>query len=388
MMITIAAIFGTRPDTIKMAPVLSALRNHQHEFRVITIATAQHRQMLDQVLDIFKIKVNYDLNIMKPRQSIAHVVMSALEKLDTSFRKIMPDLVLVQGDTSTTFVGSLAAFYHKIPVGHIEAGLRTDDKYRPFPEEINRRLTTSLTDLHFVPTQTARQALLAENVPKEMIFLTGNTVIDALLATVKERHRFRDPFLETLTKECRRLKKRIILITCHRRENWGRPMHDVCVAVKKLSARYPDAVFLFPVHLNPVVREVVFPILGGLDNVVLIEPLEYESFVNLMNQSFIILTDSGGIQEEAPALGKPVLVLREVTERPEAVDAGTARLVGLEEGKILREASRLLDSPAAYRKMARAANPYGDGKATWRIIETLRWYFGFRKRKAPEFQGR
>jgi len=385
-MVKIAAIFGTRPDTIKMAPVLSALQSHPREFRLITIATAQHRQMLDQVLDIFKIKVNYDLNIMRPRQPISHVVMSALDKLDASFRKIMPDMVLVQGDTSTTFVGSLAAFYHKIPVGHIEAGLRTDDKYRPFPEEINRRLTSSLADLHFAPTQTARQALLSENVPEEKIFLTGNTVIDALLATVKERPRFKDPFLETLTGECRRSKKPIILITCHRRENWGKPMQQVCNAIKKLSDRYRDVIFIFPVHLNPVVREVVFPILGGLDNVILIEPLEYESFVNLMNQSRFVLTDSGGVQEEAPALGKPVLVLREVTERPEAVEAGTVKLVGLEERKIFAEVSRLLDSSAAYQRMATATNPYGDGKAAWRIVEILRRHFGLRKRRVPEFR--
>jgi UDP-N-acetylglucosamine 2-epimerase (non-hydrolysing) len=384
--VKIAAIFGTRPDTIKMAPVLSVLQAHRHEFRLITIATAQHRQMLDQVLDIFKIRVNYDLNIMRRRQPISHVVMSALDKLDASFRKIMPDMVLVQGDTSTTFVGSLAAFYHKIPVGHIEAGLRTDDKYRPFPEEINRRLTSSLADLHFAPTQTARQALLSENIPEERIFLTGNTVIDALLATVKGRTRFKDPFLETLTRECRRLKKPIILITCHRRENWGEPMRQVCNAIKKLSDRYRDVIFVFPVHLNPIVREVVFPILGGLDNVILIEPLEYESFVNLMNQSRFVLTDSGGVQEEAPALGKPVLVLREVTERPEAVETGTVKLVGLEERKIFAEASRLLDSSAAYRKMATATNPYGDGKAAWRIVEILRRHFGFRTRKVPEFQ--
>lgn len=386
-MVKIAAIFGTRPDTIKMAPVLSVLQTHPHEFRLITIATAQHRQMLDQVLDIFKIKVNYDLNIMKPRQSISHVVMRALDRLDASFRKIMPDMVLVQGDTSTTFVGSLAAFYHKIPVGHIEAGLRTDDKYRPFPEEVNRRLTSSLADVHFAPTQTARQALLSENVPEERIFLTGNTVIDALLATVKKRSRFRDPFLEKLTRECRRAKKPIVLITCHRRENWGEPMRQVCGAIKKLSDRYRDVIFVFPVHLNPVVREVVFPILGGLHNVVLIEPLEYESFVNLMNQSHFILTDSGGVQEEAPSLGKPVLVLREVTERPEAVEAGTVKLIGLEERRIFTEASHLLDSPATYQKMATATNPYGDGKAAWRIVEILRRHFGFRKRRVPEFRG-
>jgi UDP-N-acetylglucosamine 2-epimerase (non-hydrolysing) len=386
-MIKIVAIFGTRPDTIKMVPVLFALRKYPREFRTITVATAQHREMLDQVLRLFKIRVNQDMNIMMPRQSISGVVIRALEKLDTSFRKIKPDLVLVQGDTTTTFVGSLAAFYHRVPVGHVEAGLRTDDKYQPFPEEINRRLTSSLTDLHFAPTETARKALLAENVVPERIFLTGNTVIDALLATVKKTHRFSDPLLETLVKERRRSKRRIVLITCHRRENWGGPMLQVCSAIKKLSLRYRDTVFIFPVHLNPAVREVVFPLLGGLDNVLLIEPLEYAPFVHLMNESYLILTDSGGVQEEAPALGKPVLVLREVTERPEAIKAGTVKLVGLDERRIVKEASRLMDSAASYRKMANATNPYGDGKAAWRIVEILRRHFGLRKGRVPEFHG-
>jgi UDP-N-acetylglucosamine 2-epimerase (non-hydrolysing) len=386
-MIKIVAVFGTRPDTIKMAPVLFALRKYPSEFRTITVATAQHREMLDQVLRLFKIRVNQDMNIMMPRQSISGVVIRALEKLDMSFRKIKPDLVLVQGDTTTTFVGSLAAFYHRIPVGHIEAGLRTDDKYQPFPEEINRRLTSSLTDLHFAPTETARKALLAENVVPERIFLTGNTVIDALIATVKKTHRFADPRLETLVRERRRSKGRIVLITCHRRENWGRPMQQVCSAIRKLSLRYPDVMFVFPVHLNPVVREVVFPFLGGLNNVLLIEPLGYAPFVHLMNESYLILTDSGGVQEEAPSLGKPVLVLREVTERPEAIKAGTVKLVGLDERRIVSEASRLMDSAASYRKMANATNPYGDGKAAWRIVEILRWHFGLRKGSVPEFRG-
>jgi UDP-N-acetylglucosamine 2-epimerase (non-hydrolysing) len=386
-MIKIVAVFGTRPDTIKMAPVLFALRNYPREFRTITIATAQHREMLDQVLRLFKIRVNQDMNIMMPRQSISGVVIRALEKLDMSFRKIKPDLVLVQGDTTTTFVGSLAAFYHRIPVGHIEAGLRTDDKYQPFPEEINRRLTSSLTDLHFAPTETARRALLAENVVPERIFLTGNTVIDALLATVKRTHRFSDPLLETLVRERRHSKGRIVLITCHRRENWGGPMLQVCSAIKRLSLRYRDVMFVFPVHLNPVVREVVFPLLGGLGNVLLIEPLEYASFVHLMSESYLILTDSGGVQEEAPALGKPVLVLREVTERPEAIKAGTVKLIGLDERRIVSESTRLMDSAASYRKMANATNPYGDGRAAWRIVEVLRWHFGLRKGRVPEFHG-
>ncbi len=385
-MVKVIAIFGTRPDTIKIAPVIEELRKFNQEFKTITIATAQHREMLDQVLNIFRIKVDYDLNIMQPRQSLAHIVMNTIGKLDRAFQKLQPDVVLVQGDTSTTFVGSLTAFYHKIPVGHIEAGLRTEDKYNPFPEEMNRRLTSSIGELHFAPTRTAKRALLSEHVPPQKIFITGNTVIDALLATVQKAYRFQNPFLQKVVEETRKLKKRLVLITSHRRENWGEPMRSACRAIKKLAERYRDVNFVFPVHLNPTVREVVFPILKRLDNVFLIEPLDYQSFVNLMNYSYLILTDSGGIQEEAPSLGKPVLVLRRVTERPEAVEAGTVKLVGLDEEKIFREASRLLENAAAYKKMASAVNPYGDGKAAWRIVQILRWHFRFRRSKPPEFQ--
>ncbi len=385
-MVKVTTIFGTRPDTIKMAPVIQELRKYNQEFKTITIATAQHREMLDQVLNTFRIKVDYDLNIMQPRQSLAHIVINTIGKLDRAFQKLQPDVVLVQGDTSTTFVGSLTAFYHKIPVGHIEAGLRTEDKYNPFPEEMNRRLTSSMAELHFAPTRTAKRALLSEHVPPQKIFITGNTVIDALFATVQKAYQFRNPLLQKVAQETGRSKKRLVLITSHRRENWGEPMRSACRAIKKLANRYRDVNFVFPVHLNPTVREVVFPILKRLDNVFLVEPLDYQSFANLMNYSYLILTDSGGIQEEAPSLGKPVLVLRKVTERPEAVEAGTVTLVGLDEQKIFREASRLLENAAAYKKMASAVNPYGDGKAAWRIVQILRWHFRFRRSKPPEFQ--
>ena len=387
MRIRIAAIFGTRPDAIKMAPVLTELQAYRDEFHTVTIATAQHREMLDQVLDIFKIRVNYDLDVMQPRQSLAYLVKSVLSKLDGVIRKIRPDLILVQGDTSTTFVASLAAFYSKIPVGHVEAGLRTEDKYRPYPEEMNRRLTTAIADFHFAPTRTARNALLAENIPAEKIYLTGNTVIDALLRTVRKDYFFSHPFLRKIVEDCRRLRRKMVLITCHRRENWGAPMAGACRAIRKLAERHREVTFIFPVHLNPVVREVVYPILKGLPNVFLTDPLEYESFVNLMNEIYLVLTDSGGMQEEAPSLGKPVLVLREVTERPEAVVAGTVKLVGMDERRIVTETSRLLDSLVAYKRMASATNPYGDGKAAWRIVQTLRRHYGFRRMRVKEFRG-
>jgi UDP-N-acetylglucosamine 2-epimerase (non-hydrolysing) len=386
-MVRVAAIFGTRPDTIKMSPVLAELKKYPREFRTIAIATAQHREMLDQVLRIFRIRVDYDLNVMRPRQPLSHIVGSSLTLLDKALRTVRPDLVLVQGDTSTTFVGSLAAFYHRIPVGHLEAGLRTDDKYRPFPEEMNRKLTGALADFHFAPTATARDALLAEKVDKERIFVTGNTVIDALLATIEDRFQFKRSPVRQILEETMRSKKRIVLITCHRRENWGAPMKSACTAIRELSSRYRNVEFLFPVHLNPIVRDIVSPMLGGIENVHLIEPLDYKSFVNLMSKSYLILTDSGGVQEEAPSLGKPVLVLREVTERPEAIQAGTVKLVGLDEKKIFSETVHLLESPKAYRRMANAANPYGDGKAAWRIVQILRWHYGFRRTRVKEFQG-
>lgn len=379
----IAVVFGTRPDTIKLAPVILALRRDP-EFRVVTIATAQHRQMLDQVLRVFRIRPTHDLNIMRRNQTLAQITRNAITGLDGLLAAEKPDLVLVQGDTTTTFVGSLAAFYRRIPVGHVEAGLRTNDRANPFPEEINRRLTTAVTDLHFAPTATARRALLREGVDPASVFVTGNTVIDALKLAVRNEHRFSDPQLNEIV----RRPGRIVLLTMHRRENWGAPMEGAARAVRRLAAERRDIHVIFPVHLNPVVRGVVYPMLAGVGNVSLIEPLDYLDFVNLMARSYLIITDSGGVQEEGPALGKPVLVLREVTERPEAVAFGTAKLVGLDEGRIHRTAKRLLADRRAYRAMAEATNPYGDGLAALRTVRVIKRYFGMRTAPFREFRPR
>ena len=379
----IAVIFGTRPDTIKLAPIILDLQKHPH-YRAINIATAQHRHMLDQVLDVFRIKPDYDLNIMEPKQSLARLTKNVIAALDDALVDCKPDMVLVQGDTTTTFVGSLAAFYRQIPVGHVEAGLRTQDKANPFPEEINRRLTSCIADLHFAPTATAKKALLREHIPSRQIFVTGNTVIDALRYSIKKTYRFSDARVNEYVREGRR----IILLTMHRRENWGLPMIGACEAVRTLAKRYPDDRFVFPVHLNPIVREVVYPILGNLKNVILIEPLPYSEFVNLMARSYLILTDSGGVQEEGPSLGKPVLVLRKVTERPEAVEYGTVKLVGLSPSKITSSAIALLDDARSYKRMASAVNPYGDGHASRRTIQVLEHFFQFTRNKPTEFRPR
>jgi UDP-N-acetylglucosamine 2-epimerase (non-hydrolysing) len=379
----IAVVFGTRPDTIKLAPIILELRNHPR-FRVITIATAQHRHMLDQVLDVFNIKPDVDLDIMEPKQSLAKLTRNTIAALDDVLVETRPDMVLVQGDTTTTFVGSLAAFYRQIPVGHVEAGLRTQDKANPFPEEINRRLTSCIADLHFAPTSTAKHALLKENIRPGTVIVTGNSVIDALKYSIKKVYNFPDRRLNEFVKE----QRRIILLTMHRRENWGAPMTGACEAVKKLARQYPDDRFVFPVHLNPIVREVVYPILDGIKNVVLIEPLPYSDFVNLMARSYLILTDSGGVQEEGPSLGKPILVLRTITERPEAVRSGTVKLVGLDPFRITTAAQRLLDSATAYRRMANTTNPYGDGHASRRTVQALEYFFGFSRKKPSEFRPR
>lgn len=379
---TIAVIFGTRPDTIKLAPVMHALQRESARFRAVKIATAQHRGMLDQVLDVFKIKPDYDLNIMQRKQALSALTAKTLQALGNVLDEVQPDMVLVQGDTTTTFVGSLAAFYKQIPIGHVEAGLRTNDKLHPFPEEMNRRLTSSLADLHFAPTETAKKALIHEGINRSSVFITGNTVIDALRLSVRKNFRFSLPDLNDVVKEW----KKIVLVTMHRRENWGAPMLGACRTIRRLAEVHNDISFVFPVHLNPAVQEVVGATLKGLQNVHLVEPLNYLDFVNLMAKSYFIITDSGGIQEEAPALGKPVLVLRTVTERPEAVTFGTVRLVGLDEEKIIREGTRLLNNKAAYQKMATAVNPYGDGKAAQRTIAILKNYFGFTKSVVREFR--
>lgn len=377
----IAVIFGTRPDTIKMAPIIKELEQQTEHFQLITIATAQHRQMLDQVLDVFKIKPDYDLNIMKPSQTLATITKNTVEELDIIFEKEKPDLVLVQGDTTTTFVGSLAAFYRQIPVGHVEAGLRTNDKSNPFPEEINRRLTSTITDLHFAPTQTAKQALLAENVNPENIFVTGNTVIDALSYSVNSDYIFSSDILNHIIDQ----DKKIILVTMHRRENLGEPMKSACNAIKNLALIYKDYNIIFPVHLNPKVQDVAQSILGNIPNIFLIKPLDYLDFVNLMSKSYLILTDSGGVQEEGPHFGIPILVLRKVTERPEAVEYGTVKLVGLDEHTIFTTADNLLNNEDEYIKMATAVNPYGDGLSAKRTIQIIKNYFKISSTPIVEF---
>ena len=358
-------VFGTRPEAIKMAPVVKELQKHPEVTTKICI-TAQHREMLDQVMALFGLVADYDLDIMAKGQTLYDITERVLHGLREVFEKEKPDLVLVHGDTTTTFTAALAAFYAQIPVGHVEAGLRTGNLFSPYPEEANRQLTGILADYHFAPTETARQNLLAEHKNPDRIYVTGNTVIDALLATVKDNYSFADKEIEALESH-----KRIILVTTHRRENLGGPMHHVYRALRRLVDTVPDTEIVFPVHLNPLVREAVAEELEGHPSVHLVEPMEYEEFTNLMARSAIVLTDSGGIQEEAPSLGKPVLVLRDTTERPEAVAAGTVKLVGTDEETVYRVAYELLTDEAAYQKMAEAVNPYGDGLAAKRIVERI-----------------
>jgi UDP-N-acetylglucosamine 2-epimerase (non-hydrolysing) len=374
-MIHVLTIFGTRPEAIKLAPVVKALEARPDRFRSSVCVTAQHREMLDQVIHLFELKPDDDLDIMKPKQDLYGITSEVLLKLRDLLKEIKPDLILVQGDTTTTFAASLAAFYERIEIGHVEAGLRTCDKYKPFPEEINRHLTSVLADYHFAPTEQAKRHLLKEGTPEARIYVTGNTVIDALLWILKrqsepeQKEKMEAFFAKTLSSST--LSRRLILVTAHRRESFGEGFENICQALKEIALRNPEVHIVYPVHLNPNVREPVYRIVGGMDRIHLIEPLEYEPFVYLMNRSFFILTDSGGIQEEAPSLGKPVLVMREVTERSEAVEAGTARLVGPKKEKIIQGAQKLLDDPDEYRRMANRKNPYGDGRASERIVEIL-----------------
>jgi UDP-N-acetylglucosamine 2-epimerase (non-hydrolysing) len=365
----IMTIFGTRPEAIKMAPVVLELAKYPDQITPVVAVTAQHREMLDQVLRLFSIKPDYDLDIMSEGQTLYDITSRALTGLREVLSTESPDMVLVHGDTTTTFAGALAAYYQQIPVGHVEAGLRTRNKYSPFPEEMNRKLTGSLADLHFAPTATACQSLLAEAVAEADIFVTGNTVIDALLATVDSQYQFSDSLLSSINYQ----KQRVILVTTHRRENLGEPMRQVYQALKRIVSDFPDVEVVFPVHRNPKVRDVVNSVLGGIARVHLCDPLDYQPFANLMARSTLILTDSGGIQEEAPALGKPVLVLRDTTERPEAIDAGTVKLIGTVEETVYRETSALLSDQSQYRAMSEAVNPYGDGLASARIVQTLLW---------------
>jgi len=370
-LIKVMTIFGTRPEAIKMAPVIKELEKHADSFQSIVTVTAQHREMLDQVLDIFQIKPNYDLNIMQPKQTLFDVTARVLLGLSQVMADCKPDLVLVHGDTTTTFVSSLAAFYAQIPVAHVEAGLRTNNKYFPFPEEMNRRLTGALADLHFAPTATSKSNLLREGYSAQQIYVTGNTVIDALLSKIDQSYVFQNPLLRQIDFT----SKRVILVTTHRRENWGAPLEEVYSALRELVESYGDLELVFPVHKNPIVQEAAAKYLRGNPRIHLIEPLEYLEFINLMSKSYLILTDSGGVQEEAPSLGKPVLVLRENTERPEALEAGTVQLVGTKREKILSTVKNLLESQSRYQRMANAVNPYGDGLASQRIVQLLLAYF-------------
>lgn len=375
----VMTVFGTRPEAIKMAPVVLELMKHPDEIIPITTVTAQHREMLDQVLNLFNIKPDYDLDIMAAGQTLFDITTRAMNGLDKVLSEEKPDIVLVHGDTTTTFAGALAAYYHQTAVGHVEAGLRTQNKYSPFPEEMNRHLTGAIADLHFAPTSTSEQNLLQENISRDKIFVTGNTVIDALHHTVNHDFSFEDEQLKDIDFAGRR----IVTVTTHRRENLGEPMRHVYKAIKAILDDFADIEVVFPVHRNPGVRAVVNEELGGIDRVHLIEPLDYEPFANLMHRSSIILTDSGGVQEEAPALGKPVLVLRDTTERPEAVAAGTVKLVGTDMDAVYQEAKRLLADEAEYRRMAESCNPYGDGEAARRIVEALLYHYGYSE-KAPD----
>lgn len=379
--IKVMTVFGTRPEAIKMAPVVLELAKHPDKIVPVVTVTAQHRDMLDQVLNLFQIKPDHDLDIMAAGQTLFDITSRAMMGLDKVLQEEKPDIVLVHGDTTTTFAGALASYYHQVSVGHVEAGLRTHNKYSPFPEEMNRKLTGSIADLHFAPTDTSEQNLLAESVDSERIFVTGNTVIDALHKTVNDDFQFEDEVLQGIDFK----NKRIVLLTTHRRENLGEPMRHVYRAMRRLVDEFEDVEIVFPVHKNPKVREVVQEELGGLSKVHLIDPLDYEPFANLMHRSYLILTDSGGVQEEAPALGKPVLVLRDTTERPEAVAAGTVKLIGTDEKVVYDEAKLLLTDRDEYSRMSEACNPYGDGKASQRIIQAILYHYGLAEEKPEPF---
>lgn len=378
--VKVMSVFGTRPEAIKMAPLVIELEKNPNIESIVCV-TAQHRQMLDQVLEIFDIKPDYDLNIMKDRQTLVGITARVLEGLDEVIKEAKPDIVLVHGDTSTSFVGALAAFYNQTMVGHVEAGLRTYDIYSPFPEEMNRNLTGRIATMHFSPTVQNKNNLLKENVSEENIFITGNTVIDAMKTTVKNDFEFKTELLNNIDYT----GKRVITMTAHRRENLGKPLENICNAVKRLVEKYDDVEVVYPIHMNPSVRETVNSIIGNMDRVNIIEPINVDELHNLMARSYMIMTDSGGIQEEAPSLAKPVLVLRKETERPEAVDAGTVKIAGVEEDVIFDMACELLDDKTEYNKMAHSANPYGDGNASLRIIDAILYKFGITDKRPDDY---
>ena len=375
----IMSVFGTRPEAIKMAPLVKELSKYD-DLESICCLTGQHREMLDSVMEIFKLQADFDLNIMEKRQTLSTITTKTLLGMEQVMEQCKPDMILVHGDTSTTFAGALAAFYHQVPVGHVEAGLRTYDKYSPFPEEMNRTLVGDIADLHFSPTRANAENLRRESVAGE-VFITGNTAIDAMGYTVKADRKFQNELLNRLDFE----HHRIIAVTCHRRENYGKPMEDIMSAIAEVVRTHEDVEVVYPVHLSPVVRECAQKYLGGKERIHLIEPLDVEEMHNLLARCFMVMTDSGGLQEEAPALGKPVLVMRRETERPEAIAAGTAKLAGVTYEGVLAEANRLLDDPAAYQAMAKAVNPYGDGHACRRIAQAIRWHFGLTDERPADF---
>lgn len=378
--IKVMSIFGTRPEATKMAPLIKAM-DKCDEIEQIVCVTAQHRQMLDQVLEIFDLKPDYDLDIMTQRQTLTSITTKALTGLEEVMSEAKPDLVLVHGDTTTTFAGALAAFYSGIKLGHVEAGLRTYDKTQPFPEEMNRVLTGHMADLHFAPTPLAKEHLIKENISEDGIFITGNTAVDCLKHTIKENFKFELDELNNIDYK----NKRVITMTAHRRENLGEPLENICRAVLRLVNDYDDIEVVYAVHFNPAVREVAERILGGNDRIHLVAPLDIVNMHNLMNLSYLVMTDSGGLQEEVPSMGKPVLVLRNVTERPEGVEAGTLKLAGVHEDEIYAEAKELLDNKESYDKMVAAKNPFGDGYAAERIVEAIRYHFGLRKDRPEDY---
>lgn len=377
--VRVLSVFGTRPEAIKMAPLVKELAKYE-QIESLCCLTGQHRQMLDSVMEIFRLQGDYDLNIMQKQQTLSAITSRTLCGMDGVIDAAKPDIILVHGDTSTTFAGALSAFYHKIPVGHVEAGLRTYDKYSPFPEEINRTLVGDIAALHFSPTRANAENLKREAV-QGTIFVTGNTVIDAMRYTVREDYRFSTPELNELDFSSRR----VIVVTCHRRENYGQPMENIMEAIRRIVQENPDVEVVYPVHLSPVVQECAGRILGGVPRIHLIPPINVEEMHNLMSRCYLVMTDSGGLQEEAPAMGKPVLVLRRETERPEAVQAGTVKLAGVEREPIVRMAEELLRVPQVYERMAKAVNPYGDGCACRRISEAILWHFGLRGEKPEDF---
>ncbi|HEY3367424.1 MAG TPA: UDP-N-acetylglucosamine 2-epimerase (non-hydrolyzing) [Symbiobacteriaceae bacterium] len=377
----IMTIFGTRPEGTKMAPVIQALRRKPDWFDVVVVSTGQHRELLDQVFEAFGLKPDYDLAVMQHRQTLAGTMVRMLTGLDELLTNEKPDLVMVHGDTGTTAAGALAAFFHQIPLAHVEAGLRTFDKYNPYPEEINRRMAGIMADIHFAPTPLARENLLSERVSPDTIFVAGQTGVDATLDTLARPYAFEDPFLRALDFKAHR----VVAVTAHRRENWGEPMRNMFTAMRDLVDKYPDVLLVYPVHQNPAVREVAFPILGNHPRIQLLDPISHPDMLHFMAKSYMVMSDSGGLQEETPCMGVPQVLMRETTERPEAVTAGVVIKAGTSHAGVFNAADQLLSDPVVYERMAKARNPFGDGRSSDRIAEYLGWHYGFRADKPGEF---